>query len=109
MNLKTRKKAGDDSYKLGDIIGKFGLEKYYDKYLRGIPGGEQVEVDVTGRPVQRLGMKNPVSGASLTLTIDHNLQEATEKAMDEVMYWHQCAGCCRCSFKSSNWRSISYG
>lgn len=83
--LEDKKKAGDDSYKLGDIIGKFGLEKYYDKYLRGIPGGEQVEVDVTGRPVQRLGMKNPVSGASLTLTIDHNLQEATEKAMDEVM------------------------
>ncbi len=83
--LEDKKKAGDDSYKLGDIIGKFGLEKYYDKYLRGIPGGEQVEVDVTGRPVQRLGMKNPVSGASLTLTIDHNLQEATEKALDEVM------------------------
>lgn len=34
--LEDKKKAGDDSYKLGDIIGKFGLEKYYDKYLRGI-------------------------------------------------------------------------
>lgn len=83
--LEAKKKAGDDSYKQGDIIGKFGLEKYYDKYLRGIPGGEQVEVDVTGRPVQLLGMKNPISGASLTLTIDHHIQEATERAMDEVL------------------------
>lgn len=83
--LEAKKKAGDDSYKQGDIIGKFGLEKYYDKYLRGIPGGEQVEVDVTGRPVQLLGMKNPISGASMTLTIDHHIQEATERAMDEIL------------------------
>lgn len=83
--LDAKKKSGDDSYKQGDIIGKFGLEKFYDKYLRGTPGGEQVEVDVTGRPVQLLGMKNPISGASMTLTIDHKIQEATERAMDEIL------------------------
>ena len=83
--LEDRKKDGDNSYKSGDIIGKFGLERYYDEYLRGTPGGEQVEVDVTGRPVQRLGMKEPIGGASMTLTIDHHTQEATERAMDEVM------------------------
>ena len=83
--LEDRKKDGDNSYKSGDIIGKFGLERYYDQYLRGTPGGEQVEVDVTGRPVQRLGMKEPIGGASMTLTIDHHIQEATERAMDEVM------------------------
>ena len=83
--LEEKKKDGDDSYKLGDIIGKFGLEKYYDKYLRGTPGGEQVEVDVTGRPVQRLGMKEPISGNSLRLTIDYHIQDAAEKAMDEVL------------------------
>lgn len=83
--LEEKKKAGDNSYKSGDIIGKFGLERYYDKYLRGTPGGEQVEVDVTGRPVQRLGMKDPIAGNNMTLTIDQHLQEATERAMDEVM------------------------
>lgn len=83
--LEDKKKNGDDSYKLGDIIGKFGLEKYYDTYLRGTPGGEQVEVDVTGRPVQRLGMKEPVAGNNLRLTIDYHLQDAAERAMDEVL------------------------
>ncbi|MBM6761101.1 penicillin-binding protein 2 [Megamonas hypermegale] len=83
--LEDKKKSGDDSYKLGDIIGKFGLEKYYDTYLRGTPGGEQVEVDVTGRPVQRLGMKEPVAGNNLRLTIDYHLQDAAERAMDEVL------------------------
>lgn len=83
--LEDKKKSGDDSYKLGDIIGKFGLEKYYDTYLRGTPGGEQVEVDVTGRPVQRLGMKEPIAGNNLRLTIDYHLQDAAERAMDEVL------------------------
>lgn len=83
--LNYKKQNGDLSYKSGDIIGKFGLEKFYDKFLRGVYGGEQVEVDVTGRPVKRLGMKSPIAGNNLTLTIDHKLQEATEKAVDDVL------------------------
>ena len=42
----------DQGYKTGDIIGKFGLEKIFDQQLRGNNGGRQVEVDVTGKPVQ---------------------------------------------------------
>ena len=78
-------KRKDEGYKSGDIIGKFGLEKIYDKEIRGVNGGEQVEVDVTGKPVQVLGMKEPVPGADLYLTIDKNLQEAAEKAVDEQL------------------------
>ncbi|MDQ0202952.1 penicillin-binding protein 2 [Pectinatus haikarae] len=78
--LKTHK---DDNYKLGDSIGKFGLEKIYDEYLRGTAGGEQVEVDVTGKPVQILGKKEPIPGKDLHLTIDMGLQLAVEKAIDD--------------------------
>ena len=74
-----------DGYKTGDIIGKFGLEKIYDKELRGKNGGEQVEVDVAGRPVQILGKKEPIPGDDLVLTIDKNLQLAAEKAVDEQL------------------------
>ena len=49
----------DQGYKTGDIIGKFGLEKVYDKDLRGTNGGEQVEVDVSGKPVRIIGRKDP--------------------------------------------------
>lgn len=72
----------DEGYKSGDIIGKFGLERVYDKELRGENGGEQVEVDVAGKPVQRLGVKPPVPGCDLYLTIDKNLQQAAEQAVD---------------------------
>ena len=80
--LERRK---DEGYKSGDIIGKFGLEKIYDKEIRGENGGEQVEVDVAGKPVQILGRKEPVPGADLYLTIDKNLQMATERAIDEQL------------------------
>ena len=75
----------DQGYKTGDIIGKFGLEKMYDQLLRGIDGGEQVEVDVPGKPVQILGKKNPVPGHDVVLTIDRDIQLATEKAVDDQL------------------------
>lgn len=77
--LETKKSEG---YRSGDIIGKFGLEKIYDKYVRGENGGEQVEVDVAGTPVQILGKKDPTPGADLILTIDRDLQVAAEQAVD---------------------------
>ncbi len=80
--LKVMKK---DGYKIGDIIGKMGLEKLYDKLIRGVDGGQQVEVDNRGRPVKILGQKNPIPGNDLYLTIDKTLQIATEKSMQETM------------------------
>lgn len=78
-------KKKNEGYKSGDIIGKFGLEKIYDKLIRGVDGGEQVEVDVSGKPVQVLGLKEPIPGADLYLTIDKNLQQAAEQAVDEQL------------------------
>ncbi len=75
----------DEGYKSGDIVGKFGLERVYDREIRGVNGGEQVEVDVAGKPVQILGKKEPTPGYDLILTIDKDLQEAAEKAVDEVL------------------------
>ncbi|MDY6296123.1 MAG: penicillin-binding protein 2 [Schwartzia succinivorans] len=77
--LESKKEQG---YKTGDIIGKFGLEKIYDQQLRGSNGGRQVEVDVTGKPVQILGRKDAIAGNDLVLTIDWKLQLAAEQAVD---------------------------
>ena len=80
--LETKK---DQGYKSGDIVGKFGLERVYDKEIRGENGGEQVEVDVAGKPVQILGKKEPKPGYDLILTIDRDLQVAAENAVDEIL------------------------
>lgn len=80
----------DQGYKSGDIVGKFGLERIYDKDIRGENGGEQVEVDVAGKPVRILGRKEPKPGYDLILTIDKDLQEAAEKAVDDMLAQLSC-------------------
>ena len=82
INEEELERRKNEGYKSGYIIGKFGLERIYDKEVRGINGGDQVEVDVSGRPVQLLGRQSPVPGNDLVLTIDKHLQEAAEQAVD---------------------------
>jgi penicillin-binding protein 2 len=75
---QKRKRQG---YTSNDVIGKDGIEARYDHYLRGVPGGEQVEVDAQGQLVRRLGLLESVPGDSLTLSIDWHLQELAETAL----------------------------
>jgi penicillin-binding protein 2 len=77
------KKPENKSYSPGDAMGKFGLERMYEKYLRGVDGEKRVEVDASGREVRVLDVKEPVSGNSLHLNIDMNVQEAIEKTYDK--------------------------
>jgi penicillin-binding protein 2 len=84
--LKKRKSRG---LRLGDIVGKTGLEKIYDEELRGSNGEERVPVDRHGR-VLNLGaspkkiIKKALKGNDLFLTIDADLQKAANDALGEV-------------------------
>jgi len=75
----------DEGYRMTDVVGKTGLERVYEKYLKGQDGGEQVEVDAAGRPISLLGFVNPVPGNDLLLTIDHKIQLAAEEALDQQL------------------------
>ncbi len=65
----------------GDLIGKYGVEKKWQKALHGYRGGEQVEVDAAGRRLKVVSRKPPIPGLNLTLTIDKKLQMAAEKGL----------------------------
>jgi len=58
-----------------DSIGKQGIEKNYDQYLRGTYGAHQVEVDSIGKVQKDLGIVPPVAGSDLILNIDADLQK----------------------------------
>lgn len=62
-------------------IGYAGVEESYDEYLRGKPGGLQIEVDVRGRIVNFLGKRIPQKGKDIYLTIDRNIQESAFNAL----------------------------
>lgn len=68
-------------YRRGDMIGQSGLERLLDEHLRGRDGGERIEVDAMGRPVQVMRREEPDPGAQVITTVDRRIQEAAERAM----------------------------
>ncbi len=65
----------------GTVIGKEGIERAYDRYLRGLDGAERITVDALGRPKGEAQTRNPVSGRALRTSIDLDLQTAGEAVM----------------------------
>ena len=62
------------SYPLSDMVGKMGLEKFYENYLHGVSGKEYYQVDASQKTLQPIGEKKPQNGSDLVLTIDSELQ-----------------------------------
>jgi penicillin-binding protein 2 len=73
----------DKGYRLGDIVGQLGIEYAYDQRLHGTWGGQQVEVNGAGQVVRILGEKVALSGETLTLTLDLDVQRAAETALGD--------------------------
>jgi penicillin-binding protein 2 len=69
-------------YRRGDMVGQSGLERLLDNYLRGIDGGERIEVDAMGRPIRVIQHSEPNPGAHVVTTVDRRIQEAAERAME---------------------------
>jgi len=75
------KELSEYRYKMGDYIGRGGIEQFYDKYLRGKDGGWQVEVNARGYQVKEFKYVQPQMGASVYSTIDLKLQEVAYTAL----------------------------
>ena len=72
-------------YTQGDIVGKMGIEKSYDFWLRGTEGVRRVEVDNRARPIAKQIIQEPEAGKTVQLTIDANLQKIVEDELDRVV------------------------
>ncbi|MDO8643744.1 MAG: penicillin-binding protein 2, partial [bacterium] len=83
--LKRYRSEGEKGYSMGDEIGVSGLEKTWEKYLRGQDGYEQRIVDATGRVVTTedlsslLHEEEAVSGNHLVTTLDLDLQRYAQE------------------------------
>ena len=67
----------------GFKVGKQGLEKTLEPYLRGTPGGQRVEVTARGKLVKELDPKPDRSGQTVQLTIDEGLQQYAARRMGD--------------------------
>lgn len=69
--------------KIGEYVGKFGIERSLESFLGGRRGGRQVEVSSSGQVVRTLETVEPLPGKDLYLTIDSQLQQTAEQALGD--------------------------
>lgn len=75
----------ENGYSKGDTIGVAGIEKAYEDQLRGVDGYKKVQVDALGRITKELEVEEPQSGDTVYLSIDKDLQIATEEILENVL------------------------
>lgn len=83
LNAEQLSKRRSEGYRLGDTVGKMGVEAAYEQQLRGEWGGLQLEVDGVGKVVKVLGQKIGKAGKDVTLTLDLDVQKAAESALGQ--------------------------
>ncbi len=80
VSVSQRKKEQTD---IGILTGQGGLEKVYDKLLRGVAGRRMIQVNAAGRKVKDLGIEEPRPGTDIYLTLDLDAQKAAEEGLGD--------------------------
>lgn len=81
VDAEQLSKRRSEGYRLGDTVGKMGVEAAYERELRGEWGGLQLEVDNEGKITTVLGQKIGKAGKNVTLTLDLDIQKAAQAAL----------------------------
>lgn len=68
--------------KMGDFVGRCGVEAVWDQYLHGNRGYRRIEVDAYGRELGQLDQVFPTPGANINLTLDQRLQQEAEACLE---------------------------
>lgn len=77
--LKKGQFSKENGYKLGDIIGKFGIERHYNDILMGKDGARRVIVDSKGRIQSEIERVDPIPGRDLYTALDLDIQNKSEQ------------------------------
>lgn len=76
-------KTRSDTYRNDDVIGKDGIQRIFEEYLKGKDGTKQVDMTVDGTITNEYIAEEAVAGSDIILTIDANLQKVTEEALKQ--------------------------
>jgi penicillin-binding protein 2 len=83
--LDEAEKSDDRSLNGASVVGRAGLEKSYDQWLRGLPGYEKVAVDSMGRVLGDTGQLEATPGDTLVTSIDAKLQAVVEQQLQDAI------------------------
>jgi len=73
--------ASNGKLRMGDVVGKAGLERQYNDILMGTDGMRRVIVNSVGQEVGHLTQQDPIPGKQIQLTIDMDLQQVAEQSL----------------------------
>lgn len=76
---------GVADYQMDDTVGKEGVEKAFESYLRGTPGKRALERNTSGKVVSETWLTDPKPGDNVVLTIDLDLQMAVEDILANAL------------------------
>ena len=85
ISAEEYEKNSENGYTINSNIGKSGIEKYLEDYLRGENGSGNVEQSNDGYSVGQSVESSPISGRNVNLTIDIDMQLACEEALEETV------------------------
>ena len=85
INAEEYESNKDLGYGYNDIIGKQGIEKWGEQYLRGIDGTTGTTKEVNGKEITVLDDTEPVPGNYLVLTVDSDLQRVAEESLAKTI------------------------
>lgn len=80
------------NYHLDDSIGREGVEKVYEQYLKGKNGQRLVEVDATGRVQRTVSERKPQAGNNLILSLDAKLQQRVGEILEKALRKYAATG-----------------
>ena len=75
----------DKGYSMNDLVGKDGVEKAFESYLRGMDGRRLITTDENGKITGELYTREPQPGGTVALTLDIDLQADVEAALAETI------------------------
>ena len=75
----------DKGYSMNDLVGKDGVEKAFEEYLRGTDGRRLVTTDEDGKLTGELYTREPQPGGTVALTLDIDLQADVERALAQTI------------------------
>ena len=75
----------DKGYSMNDLVGKDGVEKAFEEYLRGTDGRRLITTDEDGKLTGELYTREPQPGGTVALTLDIDLQADVERALAQTI------------------------
>ena len=81
QRINAEELKSNPDYNMNDKIGKTGIEKVFEKYLRGKDGIKQIDMSVDGIVTGETVVKEAASGSDVVLTLDSQLQKITEDTL----------------------------